>query len=93
MSFDGDLDAYLTELILDPCEVGEVKQGKALKEVNTLLDVDLDVICKKYGDVKEKKRKTIGKLVCIPHPTDPLRLTIKKVPKHKTMRVNGQWVV
>ena len=57
MSFDGDLDAYLTELILDPCEVGEVKQGKALKEVNTLLDVDLDVICKKYGDVKENEKK------------------------------------
>ena len=88
---------YLTELILDPCEVGEVKQGKALKEVNTLLDVDLDVICK--TNIKTIKTigktigKTKGKLVCIPHPTDPLRLTIKKVPKHKTMRVNGQWVV
>ena len=67
-----------------------MKQGKALKEVNTLLDVDLDVICKKN---RKTIGKTIGKLVCIPHPTDPLRLTIKKVPKHKTMRVNGQWVV
>ena len=33
------------------------------------------------------------KYVCIPHPTDPLRLTIRKVPKHKTMRVGGKWVV
>ena len=38
MSFDnGDLfnlDAYLTELIRDPCE-DEVKQGKALKDMKT----------------------------------------------------------
>ena len=43
----------------------------------------------KYGDPANKAHK----FVCIPHPTDPLRLTIRKVPKHKTMRVGGKWVV
>ena len=42
----------------------------------------------KYGDSGRKAHK----LVCIPHPSDPLRLTIRKVPKHKTMRVGGKWV-
>ena len=93
MSFDHgdlvdlvDLDVYLTELLLDPCESNKVKEVKAL------LDVDLDTICATYGDVKEKKKKA-DKLVCIAHPTDPLRFTIRKVTKHKTRRVNGRWVV
>ena len=34
--------------------------------------------------MKENKRKKGGKLVCIGHPTDPLCLTIRKVPKQKT---------
>ena len=71
MLFDyGDLDVYLTELLLDPCEGNNVK------------------------DVKEKKkRKKADKSVCIAHPTDPLRFTIRKETKHKTKRVNGRWVV
>ena len=43
----------------------------------------------KYGNIKRKK----AKLVCIPHATATLHHTIKKIPKHKTMRVNGKWVV
>ena len=50
----------------------------------------------KYGDgdreIADPANKA-HKFVCIPHPTDPLRLTIRKVPKHKTMRVGGKWVV
>ena len=50
----------------------------------------------KYGDgdlsIAEPANKA-NKFVCIPHPTDPLRLTIRKVPKHKTMRIGGKWVV
>ena len=62
MLFDyGDLDVDLTELLLEPCE------GTPEKEVKALLDVDLDIICAKYGDVKEKKKKA-DKLVCIAHP-------------------------
>ena len=43
----------------------------------------------KFGD-SSKKAHT---LVCIPHPSDPLRLNIRKVPRYKTMRVGGKWVV
>ena len=43
----------------------------------------------KYGNPANKAHK----FVCIPHKTDPLRLTIRKVPKHKTMRVGRKWVV
>ena len=70
-------------------------------EIRDLLCLDLDTICAKYGnpEVTSKVSKygdpanKAHKFVCIPHPTDPLRLTIRKVPKHKTMRVGGKWVV
>ena len=77
-------------------------------EIRDLLCLDLDTICAKYGnpEVTSKVSKygngdlsiadpanKAHKFVCIPHKTDPLRLTIRKVPKHKTMRVGRKWVV
>ena len=79
--------------IADTKVTSKAKYGDGDREI---ADPEVTNKVSKYGDgdreIADPANKA-HKFVCIPHPTDPLRLTIRKVPKHKTMRVGGKWVV